>query len=161
MIQRARIVLLFCVLNTVCGFLTPNKCYEKPTSSPITCQKYVEFEKVYTGDSIKCEGSIECPKTVVVMAKNITKKTSFVFIPSETDQDLDFKFEASWCSEDAFEESYVRVRSHVYNEVDFLMLLISGFIIMSMGACVPKDDTLFFYMMMNTNRRRRSYHGTW
>lgn len=156
-----KIVLFMCVLNTVYGFRALNMCYEKPTTSPITCKKYVEFEKVYTGDRIKCQGSIECPKTIVVMATNVTKNTSFVFIPSETDQDLDFKFVASWCSNDAFEESYIRVRSHLYNGADFLMLLISAFFIMATGACAPSDDALFFYMMMNTNRRRRSYHGTW
>lgn len=161
MFHYLRIILLFCFLNNVYGFIKLNKCYEKPTTSPITCKKYVEFEKVYTGDRIKCQGSIECPKTIVVMAKNVTKNTSFVFIPSETDEDLDFKFEASWCSDDAFEDSYVRVRSHVFNGADFLMLIIAAFFIAATGACVPNDDALFFCMMMNTSRRRRSNHGTW
>ena len=151
------IFILFLLLNNTSGFLDKKICMDD--SCPSTCQKHIHFEEIYTKERIKCEKDIECPKTIVVMATNVTKNTTFIFNPSETDQDLDFRLEIFWCGNDAFDKSktYVRVRHHVFDEVDLLLWMCSGFMFMCLGACAPNNDALFMFMMMNKSHRRR--HG--
>ena len=152
------ILLSLCVLSS--AFKNKNMCYEEPKTCNASCKHHIHFEEVYTKERIKCSKNIECPKTIVVMASNVTANTTFTFIPTETDQDLDFKLEIFWCSEDSFDksETYVRVRSHVYNEVDFILLLISGFVFVIITSLAPSNESIFLFMLLsNNNKRRRSY----
>ena len=47
------------------------------------CEKHNIFEEVYTGSKIKCNKNVKnCPKSIVVKAKDVNIKTKFKFIPA-------------------------------------------------------------------------------
>ena len=89
----------------------------QPGAAPAkpSCRQYPQYKESYAKERIKCEGNVECPKTIVVTASHVTKSTSFKFVPTpETGQDLDFKLEITWCDDKSFDksETVVRVRKH-------------------------------------------------
>ena len=150
------LLIIFYIIVPIHGFHLPNMCYKDHTCSA-TCQKFLQFEQIYHHDKIVCENGIDCPKTVIVKGKNITRNSSFEFISSETDEDLDFKLEIMWCEGNTFDvsETYVKVRRHVFDGVDLFLLLLSAFSFVLVSSCIPENDSLLFFMMMSQHKRKR------
>jgi hypothetical protein len=122
------------------------------------CEKHSNFEEVYTGNKIKCSKDVKtCPKSIVVKAKNVNRKSTFKFVPAtDSKQKLQYTIHVDWCDDYTFDKSltYVKVRKHTIDGGESIILLLAIIISLMFCCCTPDDkygsnDNLMLYLMLS------------
>ena len=132
------------------------------------CKNHTNFEEVYTGNKIKCNKNVKnCPKTIVVKAKDVNKKTQFKFIPAtDSKEQLEYTIKIDWCDNSTFDKNktYVKVRKKGTDGSEFMILLASVCMALVFGCFIPDEkygnDLLLYSMLLSNGRRKRTNWGS-
>tara|TARA_B100001996_G_scaffold370514_1_gene344946 strand:+ start:254 stop:688 length:435 start_codon:yes stop_codon:yes gene_type:complete len=130
------------------------------------CEKHNIFEEVYTGSKIKCNKNVKnCPKSIVVKAKDVNIKTKFKFIPAtDSEEHLEYTINIDWCDNFTFDKNktYVKVRKNETDGGELIILLASVFMALIFGCCIPdnkygnnNNDLLLYSILLSNGRRRK------
>ena len=135
------------------------------------CEKHNNFEEVYTGSKIKCNKNVKnCPKSIVVKAKDVHINSTFKFIPAtDSKEHLEYTINIDWCDNFTFDKNktYVKVRKKENDGGEFIILLASVFMALIFGCFIPdnkygsnNNDLLLYSMLLNSGRRKRTNWGS-
>lgn len=135
------------------------------------CKNHTDFEEVYTGSKIKCNKNVKnCPKSIVVKAKDVNKKTQFKFIPAtDSEEQLEYTIKIDWCDNSTFDKNktYVKVRKKETDGGEFIILLASVCMALIFGCCIPdnkygsnNNDLLLYSMLLSNGKRKRTNWGS-